>query len=304
MNNSVIVLRKIKGLIKKPSLMFNVLGNRGFFNWMDDKTYLKILFKVKMNSKLDLDNPKTFNEKLQWLKLYDRNPSYCKMVDKYEAKKYVSSIIGEQYIIKTLGVWDKFEDINFDDLPQSFVIKCTHDSGGVVICSDKKSFDYKSAKRKLNKSLKRNFYWSQREWPYKNVSRRIICEEFLRDSKHDVLTDYKFYCFDGIPRVVMINSDRGSKTTKADYFDMDYNLLDFTWGYPHADKIPDKPINFELMKDLAKKLSQNLKHIRIDFYEVNGKVYFGELTFYDGSGFQPIIPKEWDYKLGGFISVP
>lgn len=183
-------------------IQFN-LDKLGIYR-MDDKEYLKILYEIVMGKRLELDNPQTFNEKLQWLKLYDRNDEYTKMVDKYEVKKYVEDKIGKQYIIPTLGVWDRFEDIDFDKLPNKFVLKCTHDSGGVVICKDKNLFDRKLAQKKINKNLKENFFWQSREWPYKNVKPRIIAEEFLENKSKEEIVDYKYYCFDGKPKVQIV----------------------------------------------------------------------------------------------------
>ena len=184
-----------------------------------DRLYLKWLFRLKMGKKLDLDNPRTFSEKLQWLKLYNRKPEYTQMVDKYEAKRYVAGIIGEEYIIPTLGVWDRVEDINFDQLPNQFVLKCTHDSGGIVICSDKSKLDINAAKKKLKRSLTRDFYAQNREWPYKNVKRRIIGEEYMVDESGYELKDYKWFCYNGEPKALFIATDRGleGEETKFDF---------------------------------------------------------------------------------------
>lgn len=298
--------------------VFRKLSGLGFLNWMPDWLYLKVKYRGAMGTSLDLKNPVSFNEKLQWLKIYDRKSEYTVMVDKYAAKQYVADRIGEQYIIPTLGVWENSDDIDFESLPNQFVLKCTHDSGGLVVCKDKSKLDKAAAKEKIEKSLKRNYYWSGREWPYKNVPPRIIAEKYMSDSqgtngeeislkdyKVDDLKDYKFYCFDGAVRFVMINSDRNSdKPTKADYFDRDFNWLDFTWGYGHAEVRPEKPDKFEEMITIAEKLSKGLPHIRVDLYECNGQIYFGELTFYDGSGFDAIEPIEWDHKIGDLIKLP
>ena len=296
---------KIIGLLKKPQLIFNVLGNRGFFNWMDDETYLKILYRVKMNKKLNLDNPQTFNEKLQWLKLYDRNPQYTIMVDKYEAKKYVADIIGEEYVIPTLGVWDRFDDIDFKSLPEQFVLKCTHDSGGIVICRNKSTFDYVAAKRKIEKALRKNFYWSQREWPYKNVKPRIIAEKYMEDKGSGDLKDYKFFCFGGQAKCFKVDFDRFTDH-HANYYDADRNLLDFGEANfpPNPQKAIELPSTVALMEELAKQLSDNVPFLRADFYDVNGKVYFGELTFYPASGFGSFTSEEWDKTLGNWIKLP
>lgn len=296
----------IKKIIKNPGLLFLTLGHRGFLNWMNDKTYLSIAFKIRMGKKLNLDNPKTYSEKLQWLKIYDRQLQYTEMVDKYKVKDYVASIIGHEYIIPTIGVWDKFEDIDFENLPQQFVLKCTHDSGGLVICRDKNTLNIEKAKRKINKCLKHNFFYAQREWPYKNVVPRIIAETYMEDEKDRELRDYKFFCFDGKVKALFIATDRETEgeETKFDFFDENFNHLNFTNGHPNSINLPHKPHQFELMKELAEKLSVNIPQVRVDFYEVNGKVYFGEMTFFHWSGMTPFEPEEWDYKFGSWIKLP
>lgn len=312
-------IKKIFRLFIDSDFRFLFFAKYGFLNHMDDKKYISRLFKINMGFDLNLENPQTFNEKLQWLKLYDRKPIYTTMVDKYEAKKYAADLIGEEYIIPTIGAWDSVEDIDFDSLPNQFVLKCTHDSHGLVICRDKKIFDIKDAKKKLRKALKRNYYYAFREWPYKNVPPRIIAEKYMED-KADCFTsngeimesgeavyrplkDYKIYTFNGAAKICMINQDRGIHI-RADYFDRDYNWLDFTWAYDHADICPEKPKNYELMYELAEKLAAGTTELRVDLYEVNGRVYFGELTFFDGSGFDRMEPIEWDYKLGSMVALP
>lgn len=272
----------------------------------DDAKFLKMKWKLYMDYPLDLDNPQTFNEKLQWQKLHDRKPEYIKMVDKYEAKYYVASIIGEEHIIPTLGVYDKVEDIDFDALPNQFVLKCTHDSGGIVICNDKSKLNRETACDKLRKGLKANFYYQNREWPYKGVKPRIIAEKYMVDESGYELKDYKWFCFNGEPKALFIASDRGnpSEETKFDFFDMDFNHLPFTNGHPNANRKINKPVGFEKMKELAAKLSKDLMQARIDFYDINGKIYFGEITFFHWSGMKPFVPREWDYKLGSYLTLP
>lgn len=271
-----------------------------------DKLYLKMLFRLRMGYKLNLDNPQTFSEKLQWLKLYNRKPEYTQMVDKVEAKKYVAGIIGEEYIIPTLGVWNSVDEIDFAKLPNQFVLKCTHDSGGIVICSDKTKLNIRAAKAKLRKGLKKNYYYQNREWPYKNITPRIIGEEYMVDESGYELKDYKFFCFDGEPKALFIATDRGkaNEETKFDFFDMDFNHLPFTNGHPNSPRPVMKPKSFEEMKLLAAKLSEGMPHARIDFYDINGKVYFGEITFFHWSGTMPFDPIEWDYKFGEWIKLP
>ncbi len=297
---------KINNLIKiiiDPRYRFESFGSRGYFNFLSDEEYIRRMFEAKMGYSLNLDDPKTFNEKLQWLKLYDRKSIYSTMVDKYAVKEYVSSIIGEEYIIPTIGVWDCFEDINFDQLPNQFVLKCTHDSGGLVIVKDKTKFDVSAARKKINRSLKRNYFYFGREWPYKDVKPRIIAETYMEDKGTSELRDYKIYTFNGNAKLCMINQAR-KIDTKADYFDRDYNWLDFKWGYEHADSPPKKPKNYELMYILAEKIAAGTIELRVDFYEVNEQLYFGELTFFDGSGFDKFEPIEWDYKLGNLLVLP
>lgn len=271
-----------------------------------DKIYLKWYFYSRVGYKLDLNNPKTFNEKLQWLKLNNRKPEMVKMVDKVDAKEYVAKIIGEEYIIPTLGVYDSVDEIDFDKLPNQFVLKCTHDSGGIVICSDKSKLDIEAAKAKLRRGLKVNYYYQNREWPYKQVKPRIIAEQYMVDESGYELKDYKFFCFDGEVKLLFIASDRGSKTeeTKFDFFDTDFNHLPFLNGHPNATKPIDRPKGFEEMKKIAARLSQGQPHLRVDLYDINGRIYFGELTFYHWSGMTPFEPKEWDYKLGEWIILP
>ncbi len=269
------------------------------FKHLPDEVALKIQYKNVFLKKLDLKNPKTFNEKLQWLKLYNRKPEYTKMVDKYEAKKYVASIIGEEYIIPTYGVWDHFDDIDISSLPNQFVLKCTHGSGDVVVVKDKSSFDIASAKSKLEKSLSTNYYTISREWPYKNVKPRIIMEPYLEDEKTKELTDYKIYCFNGRCDYVMTCIDRNKGETKFIYFDRDWNVMkEFSNdGMKYGDIITvDRPKQLDKMFEFASVLSKDLPFVRADFYECNGQLYFGELTFYPSGGFDTNrVPKTEEY---------
>lgn len=297
-------IKRIFRAIKEPKriLKYLLIKTARFY---PDELYLKLLFPLYTGYKLNLKNPQTFNEKLQWLKLNNRKPEMVKMVDKVDAKEYVAKIIGEECIIPTLGVYNSVDEIEFDKLPNQFVLKCTHDSGGIVICSDKSKLDIEAAKAKLRRGLKVNYYYQNREWPYKHVKPRIIAEQYMVDESGYELKDYKFFCFDGEVKLLFIASDRGSKTeeTKFDFFDTDFNHLPFTNGHPNSTKPIKKPIGFEKMKELASKLSQGEPHLRVDFYDINGKVYFGELTFYHWSGMTPFEPIEWDYKLGEFIKL-
>lgn len=276
------------------------------FPWLikDDKKYIQYIWKHRMNYPLNLETPKTYNEKLQWMKLYDRRPVYTTMVDKFAVKEYVAKNIGEEYIIPTIGVWDKTEEIDWDSLPNQFVLKCTHDSGGLVICKDKGHLDINVATAKLNKSLKRDFYMAAREWPYKNVPRRIIAEQYKEDEFGE-LRDYKFFCFNGEVKALFIATDRQSrKEPYFDFFDADFNHLDMRHGHPNAPKLPQKPKSFEKMKFLAAKLSEGMPEARIDFYDVNGHAYFGEITLFHHTGMVNFEPSKWDEIFGSWIELP
>ena len=268
-----------------------------------DKIYLQLLYYKHFKKFIDFKNPKTFNEKLQWLKLYDRKHEYTTMVDKNAVKKYVADIIGEEYIIPTLGVWDSPEDIDFDALPNQFVLKWNHDSGSIVICKDKSQLNREEALKKLKKGKKYSGFWYGREWPYKNVKPCIIAEQYMEDAENGELRDYKFFCFGGVAKMMFVATERQKEgeEVKFDFFDMDFKHLDVKQGHPNASISPKKPERFDEMRHLAEKLSQNIPQLRVDFYEVNGHVYFGELTFSHFSGVVPFEPEEWDEILGRWI---
>lgn len=297
-------MKKIIEYVKHPSYILLGLDRMKLIK-LNDAFYLKIIYYQTFNKKLDLSNPKTFNEKLQWLKLYDRNPEYTKMVDKYEVKKYVAEKIGEEYIIPTIGIYDSFEEINFNELPDQFVIKCTHDSGGIVICKDKSNFSIEEARKKINKCMKNNYYRSWREWPYKNVKPRIIIEKYMEDDKTKELRDYKFFCFNGKPQYLYVSEGLNNhQTAKMDFFNMNFEKAPFYRAdYNRFNVDPEKPKRFEEMKLIAEKLAQNLKFVRVDFYDVDGKIYFGEITFFPGAGFGKFIPEEYDKVLGDLITL-
>lgn len=279
-----------------------------YASWLPDEIYLKWKFRLMMGYKLNLKEPKSYSEKLQWLKLYDRRPEYTVMVDKVKAKEYVASILGDQYVIPTLGVWDDPDKINFDSLPNRFVLKVNHNSGtGMYICKDKDSMDVEKVKKGLRKGLKEDYFKFNREWPYKNVPRRILAEQFVEPSSGmNDLPDYKFFCFNGEVKALFIATDRskGDHETRFDFFDANFNHLPFTNGHPNAAITPSKPKMFEEMKALAAKLSEGIPQVRIDFYEVGDRVLFGEMTFYHWSGLMPYEPKEWDYKFGDLLLLP
>ena len=270
-----------------------------------DELYLKLKFCVRMKKRLNLKAPQTFNEKLQWLKIYDHKPAYTTMVDKYAAKKYVAEKIGEEHIIPTLGVWDKFDDIDFDKLPDKFVLKCTHDSGGLVICKDKGTLDISAARKRINRSLQNDYYLYGREWPYKDVPRKIIAEKYMEDNTLHELRDYKFFCFGGQVKCFKVDFDRFIEH-HANYFDRDGNLLEFGEVVcpPVYERKIDLPKTLPKMIEFAEQLSNGIPFLRADFYDVNGKIYFGELTFFPASGLGEFVPKEWDLKLGEWIHIP
>lgn len=283
------------------SCFWFVLNNT--YKWWPDSLWLKTLYWTKFHRKLNLNNPQRFTDKLNWLKLYDRNPLYTKLVDKYEVKSFVKQVLGEQYVIPLYGVWEHFDEIDFDKLPDKFILKCTHDSGRFAICKDKAKFSKQEIKERFEKSLKNNFFWWTREWAYKNVKPRIIAEKLMEEDGSGALTDYKFFCFNGEPRMMYISKDV-ALDPRTDFFDMDWNHLPFIIKDPNSDVIPSKPLFFDEMCSLARKLSKGIPQVRVDFYYIKGKIYFGEMTFYHNSGIFSISPQEWDYKIGEWLVLP
>ena len=295
----------LKYYLHKRGGLFFFLASRGLMNRMTDEAYLKKVFKYSLGYELNLDDPKTYNEKLQWLKLHDRNPLYTQLVDKYEVKKYSAEKIGSEYVVPVLGgPWDSVDEIDFDALPEQFVLKCTHDSGGIVICRDKASFDAEAAKAKLRKRLKRNFYWADREWPYKNVKPRVFAEAYLENAQGE-LPDYKFFTFNGQVRLLYIATGRNSADgTKCDYYDENFGHLNYVQGHENAPVPPEKPRCFEQMKALASVLGKDFCQVRVDFFEADDRVYFGEFTFFHWGGLAPVDPPEWDETLGSWVTLP
>ncbi len=299
--------QKVKKYILDANYRFIINDGRGLYKHMSDEKYLKQKYKVKMERELDLDNPTTFSEKLQWLKLNDRRPEYTMMVDKYRVRKYIAEKLGKEYLIPLLGVWKTPDEIDFDKLPDKFVLKCNHNSGlGMCICKDKSKLDISKVKEELAKGLKQDYYLSGREWPYKNVPRRIIAEKFISEDGH-VPADYKIYCFNGEPYKIMICLDRDKdEATKFYSFDFNWNLLRHNgWGKraPEGFTLP-KPVNFDKMYEFSKLLSNGIPFVRVDFYEVSGQLYFGEMTFYPDSGFDNAILPEIDKLYGSMINLP
>lgn len=296
---------KLMRFLTDGDYRFMVLAGRGSLGRMEGRAFLCRMYRICVGKELNLSDPKTYTEKLQWLKLYDHRPEYTTMVDKHAVKDYVAQKIGGQYVIPLLGVWDRAKDIDFDALPDRFVLKTTHDSGGIVVCTDKAKLDIGAARKKLAHFLKRDYYDHNREWPYKNVPHRIIAEAYMEDSATKELRDYKFFTFGGEPKVLYIAQGRGrGEPTVADFFDMDFQHLPFTIDHDMADVPPEKPACFEEMKHLAAILAEGTPQLRVDFYEVDGKVYFGEMTFYHCSGMEAFHPEQWDRIFGDWVTLP
>jgi hypothetical protein len=280
--------------------------NAHLLHFLPDSLFLKIQYRLKMGKRLNLDNPKTFNEKSQWLKLHDRKSEYTQIADKYAVRKYITNVLGEEYLIPICGVWDTFDEIEFEKLPNQFVIKCTHDSGSVIICRDKSTFDIKAARKKINKYLKNNFYYFGREWPYKNIKPRIIIEKYMVDESETELKDYKILCFNGIPDNIMVCIERASGTPQYYHFDFEWNFLRLNkWGVnaPKDFTLP-KPKSLDKMKEIAQILSKNICLTRIDFYDIHGRLFFGEITFFPQSGFDNDFLPETDILFGKKIVLP
>lgn len=290
-----------------PDYRFLINANMGKYNTMPDEEFLKRKYKAAMGKKLNLQEPKTLNEKLQWLKLYNRQPEYTMMADKYLVRDYIAQVLGEEYLIPLLGVWDDPDEIDFDNLPNRFVLKCNHNSGvGMCICKDKSKLNFGKVRRDLRKGLNQDYYLVHREWPYKNIPRKIICEQYMEDSSQkDSLTDYKFFCFNGVADCVMVCLDRFSGDTKFYFFDKNWELKRLNIrgkNAPEGFTIP-KPICMDEMFRIAEQLSAGLPFSRIDLYECNGKVYFGEITFFPDSGFDANLLPETDQYFGEMIDL-
>ena len=294
--------KQLKIYIKRPLSIFDNWAATGRLNWMPDKWYLSLMFRSKMGYWMNWKNPKTFNEKLQWLKIHDRNPLYTQLVDKYEVRKYIAKKIGEEYLIPLLGVWDNADDIDFNQLPNQFVLKCTHDSGSVIICKDKTDFDFNSAKNKLRNHLSTNYYYPSREWPYKYVKPRIIAEKYMEDSSGE-LRDFKFFCFNGSIKYIQVDYDR-FKEHHRNIYNLQWEQQPFSIQYPSKKNFSIKiPQEINEMIKLSQVLSKEFPHIRIDLYNISGKIFFGELTLYHGAGFELFSPSIWDLKMGSSLII-
>lgn len=270
---------------------------------MPDRLYLKIAYRFVTGKKLHLSSPKTYNEKLQWLKLYDRNPDYTQLVDKYEVRKFIADKIGAEYLVPVCGVWNTFEEIDFASLPEKFVLKCTHDSGGLVICKNKSNLNINEIRGVLTHCLKNNFYYQGREWAYKNVKPRIYAEVYMEDTGQEQLTDYKVYNFNGDPKIIQVDYDRFTEH-KRQFYDMNWNYLDVSWHIPSdKSKKLKKPDVLDEIIRLSKVLSNDFPHLRTDFYIVDNKVYVGEMTFYAGTGFGKWTPESFDREMGEWLDL-
>ena len=275
-----------------------------FLRFIPDSLMLRLEYRIKFRKKLNLKSPQTFNEKLQWLKLYNRKDIFTKMVDKHLVKEYVSEAIGAEYVIKTIGAWDRFDKIDFDAFPDKFVLKCNCDSGSVIVCRDKLNFDYQKANEILSRALKTNGYYAGREWPYKNVKPLILAEEFVQDENNECLPVYKIFCFGGKAKIIQTIQNDKQPNESIDYFDTDWNLLNLRQDFPNSEKPFDKPEKLEEMLSLAEKLCGNESFLRVDFYIANGEIYFSEFTFFTDSGFGEFCPSEWDQIMGEWIVLP
>lgn len=299
------MLKKIIKIFKNPKLVILYVINFKIFRVIPDNTFLKIKYKIIIGKKLNLKNPKTFNEKLQWLKLYDRNPLFTNLVDKYAVRKYIEETLGSEYLIPLLGVYNAFNEIDFEALPNQFVLKPNHTSGNVYVCKDKSKINDVELKKIVNMWLKRRYYWIHREWPYKNIKPKIICEKYMVDDSGVELKDYKIMCFNGEAKCLFVCLNRNSLSgLNVNFFDIDWNLMPFERHYKRSNISISKPKNFDIMIRYAEKLSKNLPFVRVDFYESDGHLYFGELTFYPGSGFEEFTPESYDYLLGSWIKLP
>lgn len=294
---------KIYRYLKEPNNLIISLSVRGFFRFLSDEKYLKLLYFSYLNKKLNLKNPKSFNEKIQWLKLNDRNVIYNKLVDKYEVRKFVKEKIGEEYLIPEIGVYDNFKEIDFSKLPNKFVLKCTHDSGGIFICKDKNKLDINKLEKSVKKRLKKNFYYNCREWPYKDVRPRIICEKYMSEEDGTDLKDYKIFCFNGEAKLIQVDINRFINH-KRNFYDLDWNYKDISIQYPKDPNIRiKKPKNLDNMIKLSEKLSKKFPHVRIDFYNINGRIYFGEITLYHEAGFGKFDSEEFGLEMGNWINL-
>jgi len=298
------MIRRLKVVLKNPNVLFSYFAQKGYFKWMNDEKYLRLLYRAIVKKELNLNNPKTFNEKLQWLKLYNRKSEYTGMTDKYKVREYVENKIGNKYLIPLIGVYNTFEEIDFKKLPNQFVLKPNHTSGDIYMCRDKSKIIYSKLEKEVNKWLKRNYFWVNREWSYKNIKPRIICEKFMVDESGTELKDYKVFCFSGLPKMIQVDFNRFVKH-KRNLYDIEWNYIDASIQYPNDPRVKiKKPARLNTILELAKVLSKGCPHIRVDFYLINEQIYFGELTFYHGSGYEKFYPESLGIEMGNWIKLP
>ena len=299
-------MSKIRTFIENPQYFITSPAAKGWLNWVPDSLYLKLLYRVIMGRKLNLKNPKEYNEKLQWLKLNDRKPEYSTMVDKYEVRGYIEDLLGDKYLIPCLGIYDSVDDIDIDALPDRFVLKCTHDSGSVEICKDKSSFDIECARHRLSQAMKRNYYATYREWPYKYVKPRIIAEGYLEGDGGD-LKDYKVMCFNGEAKIIEVHENRfvEGKVHTQTFYDREWNIVPLTQVETvTVDRPGERPRQLDEILRLSELIAKDMYHARIDWYIEGDKIYFGEITFFDGSGFESFSTPEMERMLGDMINLP
>ena len=297
----------IKNFIKNPIYRFNILNRLGYYNYLNDEEFLKKEFKIRMGRELNLNEPKSFNEKLQWLKLYYREPLLTDLVDKYNVRSYIKNTIGKDFLIPLLGMWDNPDDINFDILPDQFVLKCNHNSGvGLCICKDKKQLNKDLIIKKLKKGLHENYYIHNREWPYKNVKRRVIAEKYIHDEEKNYLTDYKFYCFNGKAKYLYVAKGLDEhRTAQMSFLTLDWEFAYFGRSdYKPLSSLPKKPTKLKEMIEIAEILAKDFPFVRVDLYQIGEKILFGELTFSPCGGFMPFSPEAADRMVGNDLVLP
>ena len=271
---------------------------------MPDDKYLSHVFRYKMGYELNLKQPRSFNEKLQWLKLHDRRPEYTVMADKYEAKNYIANRIGKQYIIPSLGVWNHFDEIDLDSLPEQFILKCTHDSQSYSICRNKATWNKRKARKKLEQHLEQNLYYIYREWAYKDIKPRILAEKYMNNHGEDLI-DYKIHNFNGVPKLILVCEGRFSSGNFTEAFlDLDWNILNVKRPGTSNAIITKKPDCLPEMLELSRILSKDIPFLRTDFYIIDGRPFIGELTFYPAAGLAPFEPESFDYELGSWLQLP
>jgi hypothetical protein len=297
-------MKNVLSKLGNPYLVVSHLCRYFPFRIISDKAYLKLFYRAYQGRSLKLDNPETFNEKIQWLKLYDRNPVYTTLSDKYRVREYVAKKIGEEYLIPLLGVWKSADEIDFDSLPNQFVLKCNHDSGSATVCRDKTKLNYVKTRKKLNKALKYQYYWKSREWNYKDIKRCVVAEEYITNQNDDELTDYKYFCFEGKPAYIQVDSGRFTNHIR-NFYDVDWNYIDVEYGIKNnIDHLDPKPVLHPKMLELASILSEGFPHVRVDFYISKNQIFFGEMTLHHGGGVMVVNPRKYDIEWGKLLTLP